>query len=97
MRINQKTALNFLEELQAEDKIIEQQHVTRFNKYNGTIKTPYSYKGCVSGLDAYIKSIHDSIEVARRNKSDAASGALDKNGANVFSVTCNCPDKDAGN
>ncbi|XZF12930.1 eCIS core domain-containing protein [Chitinophagaceae bacterium MMS25-I14] len=70
----------------------EQQHVAAFNTYKGTVRTPYSYTGCVSGLDAYIQSVHDNVEVARRGRSDAASAALDANGANVFTITCDCPD-----
>jgi len=70
----------------------EKQHVAAFNKYAGTVKTPYIYKGCASGLDAYTQAKHDAIESARKIKSDAASAALDKNGANIFKITCKCPD-----
>lgn len=76
----------------------EQQHVTAFNGYTSTINTPYTFTGCVSGLEAHIRAIHNRIEVARRASSDAASAQLDANGANIFTVTCNCPDPvpDAG-
>jgi hypothetical protein len=70
----------------------EQQHVAAFNTYRGTVRTPYTYKGCSGGLDAYTQQIHDNIESARKAKSDAKSAALDANGANNFSVTCDCPD-----
>ena len=53
----------------------EQQHVAAFNTYNARIRTPYSYNGCRAGLDAYIESIHNGIEAARRAASDAASSA----------------------
>jgi hypothetical protein len=70
----------------------EQQHVAAFNSYRGTVRTPYTYKGCASGLDAYTQQIHEGIEAARKTASDARSSALDANGANIFNVTCNCPD-----
>jgi hypothetical protein len=70
----------------------ENQHVAAFNAYAGTVKTPYVYKGCAGGLDAYTQKIHDKIEAARKKKSDATSAALDANGANIFKVTCKCPD-----
>ncbi len=70
----------------------EQQHVAAFNTYRGTVRTPYTYRGCAGGLDAYTQQIHDNIESARKARSDAASAALDANGANIFPVTCNCPD-----
>jgi hypothetical protein len=70
----------------------EKQHVAAFNKYAGTVKTPYTYKGCASGLDAHTQQIHDNLESAWRAKSDAASAALDANGANNFKIPCKCPD-----
>jgi len=73
----------------------EQQHVAAFNTYRGTVRTPYTYRGCASGLDAHTQQIHDNIESARKTKSDAKSAALDAGGANIFSVTCNCPDPES--
>jgi hypothetical protein len=70
----------------------EQQHVAAFNTYRGTVKTPYKYKGCASGLDAHTQQIHDNIEAARKTRSDAKSAALDANGANIFNIKCKCPD-----
>ena len=70
----------------------EQQHVAAFNTYAGTVTTPYVYNGCQSGEDAFIRGRHNAIESARRAASNAASAALDANGANIFTVTCNCPD-----
>jgi hypothetical protein len=80
-------------------KAHEQQHVAAFNTYRGTVKTPYTYKGCASGLDAHTADIHANVESARKAASDAKSAALDANGANIFNVTCECPDPkpDEGN
>jgi hypothetical protein len=75
----------------------ELQHVAAFNTYRGTVRTPYTYRGCASGLDAYTQQIHDNIESARKSGSDARSSALDANGANIFNVTCNCPDPEPEN
>jgi len=75
----------------------ELQHVAAFNTYRGTVRTPYTYRGCSSGLEAYTQQIHDNIESARKSASDARSSALDANGANIFSVTCNCPDPEPEN
>ena len=75
----------------------ELQHVAAFNTYRGTVRTPYTYRGCASGLDAYMQQIHDNIESARKTASDARSSALDANGANIFNVTCNCPDPEPEN
>ncbi len=73
-------------------KAHEQQHVAAFNTYRGTVKTPYSYKGCASGLDAHTAEIHANVESARKAASDAKSAALDVGGANIFSIKCDCPD-----
>jgi hypothetical protein len=75
----------------------ELQHVAAFNTYRGTVRTPYTYRGCASGLDAYTQQIHDNIESARKTASDARSSALDANGANIFNVPCNCPDPEPEN
>ena len=73
-------------------KAHEQQHVAAFNTYRGTVKTPYTYKGCASGLDAHTADIHANVESARRAASDAKSAALDAGGANIFTIKCDCPD-----
>jgi Domain of unknown function (DUF4157) len=76
----------------------EQQHVDAFNTYIGTVTTPYTFTGCVVGLEPHIRAIHHRIDTARRAAANALSAALDANGANIFTVTCNCPDPvpDAG-
>lgn len=75
----------------------EQQHVAAFNTYRGTVRTPYTYRGCAGGLEAYTQQVHDTVESTRKSGSDAASAALDANGANIFTVTCNCPDPKTAN
>jgi hypothetical protein len=70
----------------------EQQHVAAFNAYRGTVSTPISFTGCMADLQAEVQNIHDNVEVPRRQASDAASALLDANGANVFNITCDCPD-----
>lgn len=74
----------------------EQQHVAAFNTYRGTVRTPFSFTGCRADLDAHVRSIHDSIETARRAASDAASAQLDINGANQFTIACECLDPVSG-
>lgn len=70
----------------------EQQHVAAFNSYAGTVTTPYTYVGCASGLEEHSRQIHERIETARKTSADLASASLDAGGANIFSVTCDCPD-----
>lgn len=70
----------------------EQQHVAAFNTYNGTVKTPFSYTGCKDGLDAHVASIHDGINASREAAATAKSDLLDANGANRFTIACDCPD-----
>ena len=71
----------------------EQQHVAAFNTYRGTVSTPISFTGCSADLQAEVQNIHDNIEVPRRQASDALSAVLDANGANIFNITCECPDQ----
>ena len=70
----------------------EQQHVAAFNTYRGTVSSPISFTGCRADLQAEVQNIHDNVEVPRRQASDDLSAALDANGANVFNITCTCPD-----
>lgn len=75
----------------------EQQHVAAFNTYRGTVRTPYTYHGCAGGLDDHTRQIHENIESARKSRSDTASAALDAGGANIFDITCECPDPEPDN
>lgn len=65
----------------------EQDHVDAFNTYVGTESTDYTYTGCRSGLRRYQQSIHDDIEVPRREAANAQSAALDPFNAEI---PCDC-------
>jgi hypothetical protein len=65
--------------------------VAAFNTYIGTVNTPYTYTGCLSGEDAFIRGRHNAIESARRAASNAASAALDPFNA---TIPCDCPETD---
>ena len=65
----------------------EEQHKAAFKKYNGTVKTPYEYTGCKSGLTDYIQSIHNDLDTQRSTDAIAASDALDPF---VRPIPCNC-------
>jgi hypothetical protein len=67
----------------------EQDHVTRFRTYSGTVTTPYTFTGCVADLNSYVQSIHDGIEVPRRDAANALSDAIDPFNA---TIPCDCPD-----
>jgi hypothetical protein len=67
----------------------EQQHVSAFNTYNGTVTTPFSYTGCRAGFDAYILSIHNGVEAGRVASANALSAALDPFNP---AIPCACPD-----
>jgi hypothetical protein len=66
--------------------------VAAFNTYNGTVKTPFSYTGCKDGLDAHVADIHNGINASREAAATAKSDLLDANGANQFTIACDCPD-----
>lgn len=70
----------------------EQEHVAAFNTYNGTVRTPFTYTGCESGLDDYAGSRHEAIASSRQADSDAASAALDP-----FNppIPCDCPEPES--
>lgn len=57
----------------------EQDHVTRFSSYNGTVRTPYTYTGCNNGasLNAYLLPIHNRIDAARVVAANALSALID--------------------
>lgn len=75
----------------------EQQHVTAFHTYNGTVRTPFIYTGCQDGWEAHVAGMHDRINRSRAASANALSDALDANGANNFTITCNCPDRAPAN
>jgi hypothetical protein len=55
----------------------EQQHVTAFRTYNGTVSTPFDLMLCRSDFDGEIQALHDSVEAPRQAAAQAASDALD--------------------
>jgi hypothetical protein len=65
----------------------EQQHVAAFKTYNGTVRTPFTYTGCKSGLQDYVQSIHEGLDSSRSASAIAASDALDPF---VRAIPCNC-------
>ncbi|TDH27274.1 DUF4157 domain-containing protein [Segetibacter sp. 3557_3] len=67
----------------------EQQHVDAFKTYNATIKTPYKYKGCQSGLDAHLQSVHDGINAKRTAAANKKSARLDPFNPKI---PCKCDD-----
>ncbi len=70
----------------------EQQHVAAFNTYNGTVRTPFTYRGCQAGWEAYVRGIHEGVNLPREQQATRLSDALDANGANNFTINCECPD-----
>jgi flagellar biosynthesis GTPase FlhF len=66
----------------------EQEHVRAFRTYDGQIRTPLNYRGCRSGLQAYVQAIHDGIDTQRSSSAIAQSDALDPF---VRAIPCNCP------
>ena len=65
----------------------EQQHVSAFKTYSGTVRTPFEYTGCRAGLDSLVQSIHDGIDAQRMADANALSDALDPFNA---PIPCNC-------
>lgn len=55
----------------------EQQHVTEFEAYNGTTRTPFDLTLCRSEFDGTIQSMFEGEERTRRASAQAASDALD--------------------
>ncbi len=55
----------------------EQEHVTAFSTYNGTVTLPITYTGCKDGLTAHVQAMHDADAVARKAAAVAKSKALD--------------------
>jgi hypothetical protein len=67
----------------------EQEHVTAFHTYDGTVTTPFDLTLCRADFDARIQALHDGIESGRRASAQAANDALDPF---EFEVDLNCED-----
>ncbi len=67
----------------------EQEHVTAFRTYNGTVSTPFDLTLCRSEFDGQIQALHDSVEAPRQSAAQAASDALDPF---EFEVDLDCED-----
>lgn len=55
----------------------EQQHVSAFETYNGTVSTPFDLTLCRGRFNAEIQALHNSVESSRRSAAQGASDALD--------------------
>jgi len=72
----------------------EQEHVVRFNQYNGTVRTPFDMTLCRDTFNGRVQALHDSIDSARQAAANAASASLDPFEINV---DLNCQDpRDTG-
>jgi predicted nucleic acid-binding OB-fold protein len=67
----------------------EQEHVTAFNKYNGTTSRRFDLTLCRGNFEGTIRSMFEGEERARRQAAQAASDALDPF---YFDVDLNCKD-----
>ena len=70
----------------------EQQHVKKFETYNGVKKLPINYKGCKDGLQAYLQNLNDVDGEARKAAAKKLSAALDPF---IVNVDLDCVDKPA--
>ncbi len=61
----------------------EQQHVTAFNAYNGTVQTPFDINCCRAAVVSSIKAVHTDLESTRHDTVSNASKALDPFPASV--------------
>jgi len=55
----------------------EQEHVTAFSQYNGTVTLFIDYTGCSDGIEGYVQGLHDANEAARQAAAQSASDTLD--------------------
>ncbi|MBW4484564.1 MAG: hypothetical protein KME14_18685 [Tildeniella torsiva UHER 1998/13D] len=67
----------------------EQQHVSAFETYNGTVSTPFDLTLCRGRFNSEIQSLHNGLESSRRSAAQGASDALDPF---HFDVDLNCTD-----
>ncbi|MBG6132800.1 hypothetical protein IWQ47_004370 [Aquimarina sp. EL_43] len=55
----------------------EDDHVTAFNQYNGSVTLPIDYTGCSAGIQEYVENLHYINAASREARVQAASDALD--------------------
>ncbi len=67
----------------------EQQHVSAFQTYNGSISTPFDFKVCRAQFDGRVQALHDGIAAGRQSTTQAQSDALDPFN---FEVDLDCKD-----
>ncbi|NJN00096.1 MAG: hypothetical protein HC800_25800, partial [Phormidesmis sp. RL_2_1] len=67
----------------------EQQHVSAFNTYNGSVSTAFDMTLCRGRFASEIQALHDRTESSRRSTAQSASDALDPF---HFDVDLNCTD-----
>jgi hypothetical protein len=67
----------------------EQEHVTAFQTYNGTVSTPIDMTVCRNQANREIRAMHNAIESGRRSSAQADSDALDPF---QFDVDLDCED-----
>jgi hypothetical protein len=67
----------------------EQQHVSAFQTYNGSVSTPFSLTLCRNRFNGEIQALHNRVESSRRSAARSASAALDPF---HFDVDLDCSD-----
>jgi hypothetical protein len=55
----------------------EQQHVTAFNAYQGTVRTPFDLSCCRADVNSSLQAIHDGVEQTRHDSAQTTSDNLD--------------------
>lgn len=70
----------------------EDQHVSAFGTYNGSVNLPINYTGCKSGLADHVQAMHDADAAARESAARAQSAALDPFNVSV-NLDCEEPPK----
>lgn len=55
----------------------EQDHVTAFSQYNGSVVLPIDYTGCSAGIQEHVQQLHEANASARQAAAQQASDALD--------------------
>lgn len=67
----------------------EQDHVTRFSTYNGSVSTPFNVKVCSGDFSTKMQEMHDEIESTRQSAAQALSDEIDPFN---FDVDIDCED-----